>query len=181
MIETAENLARDFEIRREDADAFALRSHQRAAAAWNEGRFEDEVVAVPVPRPKGEPAMFARDETFRADASLDALAGLRTVMKDGTVTAGNASQQNDGAAACPVVAEEMLGQLRLTPEAVLLGWAAAGCEPSTWASVPFLPSNVCWVDCEWDSIRSISWRSTRRLRARCSRCSRDCAGTTRNA
>jgi acetyl-CoA C-acetyltransferase len=130
MIETAENLARDFEIRREDADAFALRSHQRAAAAWNEGRFEDEVVAVSVPRPKGEPAMFARDETFRADASLDALAGLRTVMKDGTVTAGNASQQNDGAAACLVVAEEMLGQLRLTPEAVLLGWAAAGCEPS---------------------------------------------------
>jgi len=61
MIETAENLARDFEIRREDADAFALRSHQRAAAAWNEGRFEDEVVAVSVPRPKGEPAMFARD------------------------------------------------------------------------------------------------------------------------
>jgi len=130
MIETAENLARDFEIRREDADAFALRSHQRAAAAWNEGRFEDEVVAVSVPRPKGEPAMFARDETFRADASLDALAGLRTVMKDGTVTAGNASQQNDGAAACLVVAEEMLGQFRLTPEAVLLGWAAAGCEPS---------------------------------------------------
>src|SRR5262245_51459356 len=114
MIETAENLARDFEIRREDADAFALRSHQRAALAWSEGRFDDEVVAVSVPRPKSEPAIFARDETFRADASLEALAGLRTVMKDGTVTAGNASQQNDGAAACLVVAEELLGDLRLS-------------------------------------------------------------------
>ena len=130
MIETAENLARDYGISREKADAFALRSHQRAAAAWQAGRFDAEVVPVSVPQRKGEPTLFSRDEGFRADATMDSLGKLRALMKGGTVSAGNASQQNDASAACLIVAEDKLQELGLTPMASLVGWAAAGCEPS---------------------------------------------------
>ncbi len=130
MIETAENLARDYSITREQADAFAVRSHQRAAAAWEQGRFNDEIVPVTVPQRKGEPLVFSRDEGFRADASLDSLGKLRALMPGGTVTAGNASQQNDASAACLIVAEDKLAELGLTPMASMVGWAAAGCEPS---------------------------------------------------
>jgi len=130
MIETAENLARDYGISREEADAFALRSHQRAAAAWREGRFDAEVVPVTVPQKKGDPKIFERDEGFRQDVTLESLAKLRPLVKGGTVTAGNASQQNDAAAVCLVVAEDKLHELGLTPMGMLVGWAAAGCEPS---------------------------------------------------
>jgi len=130
MIETAENLARDYAISREQADAFAMRSQQRAAAAWAAGRFNDEVVPVSVPQRKGDPLIVARDEGIRADTSLQTLSALKAVMKDGTVTAGNASQQNDAAACCLVVAEDKLAQLGLEPIGWLVGWAVAGCEPS---------------------------------------------------
>jgi len=130
MIETAENLARDYAIPRDAADAFALRSHQRAAAAWAQGVFADEVVPVSVPQRRGEPLRFERDEGIRSDVTLDSLAALKPVTKGGVVTAGNACQQNDAAAACLVVAEDKLASLGLTPIAYLLGWAAAGCEPS---------------------------------------------------
>src|SRR3990167_6155862 len=108
MIETAENLARDYGITREAADAYALRSHQRAAAAWAEGRFDAEIVPVSVPQKKGDPKVFARDEGFRPETTMDTLAKLRPLIQGGTVTAGNASQQNDAAAACLVVAEHKL-------------------------------------------------------------------------
>jgi acetyl-CoA C-acetyltransferase len=130
MIETAENLARDYAIPREAADAFALRSHQRAAAAWGSGVFADEVVPVDVPQRRGEPLRFDRDEGIRTDVSLESLAALKPITKGGVVTAGNACQQNDAAAACLVVAEDQLARLGLTPIAYLVGWAAAGCEPS---------------------------------------------------
>ena len=130
MIETAENLAREYRISREDADAFAVRSHHRAAAAWAAGKFDGEVVPVMVPQRKGDPVAFARDEGIRADASVEGLAALRPVMKGGVVTAGNACQQNDAAAACLVVAEDRLESLGLEPIAFLAGWAAAGCEPA---------------------------------------------------
>jgi len=130
MVETAENLARDHGISREAADAYAARSHQRAAAAWEAGRFTGEVVAVPVPQRKGGPVLFARDEGIRADTTPESLARLRALMPGGTVTAGNASQQNDASAACLVVAEDRLAALGLTPMATLVGWAAVGCEPS---------------------------------------------------
>ena len=130
MIETAENLARDYQITREQADAFALRSHQKAAAAWAAGRFADEIVPVQVPQRKGDPILFSQDEGFRADATLESLGKLRALMPNGTVTAGNASQQNDASAACLIVAEDKLAELGLTPMATLVGWAAAGCEPS---------------------------------------------------
>jgi acetyl-CoA C-acetyltransferase len=129
MIETAENLAREYQIGREEADAFSVRSHQRAAAAWAAGRFDDEVVPVMVPQRKGDPVAFARDEGIRADTTAQSLAALRPLMKGGVVTAGNASQQNDAAAACLVVAEDKLAALGLQPMAFLHGWAAAGCEP----------------------------------------------------
>ena len=130
MIETAENLARDYAISRDAADAYAARSHRRAAAAWEQGRFADEVVPVSVPQRKGDALVVDRDEGVRADASREAMAKLRAVMKDGIVTAGNACQQNDAAAACLVVAEDKLAELGLEPNAWLIGWAAAGCEPS---------------------------------------------------
>ena len=130
MIETAENLARDYHITREQSDAFALRSQQRAAAAWSEGRFAGEVVSVEVPQRKGETLKVDRDEGLRTDASLQSLAKLKPLMKDGVVTAGNACQQNDAAAACLVVAEDKLAELGLQPMGFLVGWAAAGCEPS---------------------------------------------------
>lgn len=130
MIETAENLANDYGISREAADAFALRSHRRAAAAWAEGRFDEEVVPVTVPQRKGDPALVSRDEGIRAELTLAALASLKPINKGGTVTAGNASQQNDAAAACLVVAEDKLAELGLAPLGFLKGWAVAGCEPS---------------------------------------------------
>jgi acetyl-CoA C-acetyltransferase len=136
MPETAENLAREYGITREESDAFALRSHRRAAAAWDEGRFDAELVPVPVPQKNGEPVLFARDEGVRPDATLESLARLRPVLRDGTVTAGNASQQNDAAAACLVVAEDRLAELKLQPMAWFAGWAAAGCHPATMGIGP---------------------------------------------
>jgi acetyl-CoA C-acetyltransferase len=130
MIETAENLARDYAVSREAADAFAARSHRRAAAAWAEGRFAREVVPVSVPQRKGDAVLVTRDEGIRGDTTAERLAMLKPVMKEGIVTAGNACQQNDAAAACLVVAEDKLAQLGLEPIGWLVGWAAAGCEPS---------------------------------------------------
>ena len=130
MIETAENLAKDFGIGRDAADAFAARSHQRAAAAQQAGAFDDEIVAVPVPQRRGDPVTVDRDEGVRPDTTIETLARLRAVVPDGTVTAGNSSQQNDAAAACLVVAEDRLDDLGLEPIGFLEGWAAVGCEPS---------------------------------------------------
>ncbi|TVX95987.1 acetyl-CoA C-acyltransferase [Mycolicibacterium porcinum] len=130
MIETAENLAADYGIDRDAADAFAARSHQRASAAWNSGLFDDEVVPVEVPQRKGDPIRFDRDEGVRPDSTPESLARLRTVVPGGTVTAGNAAQQNDAAAACLVVAEDRLAALGLEPIGYLEGWSAVGCEPA---------------------------------------------------
>ena len=136
MIETAENLARLHTISREEADAYAVRSNQRASGAWAAGFFADEVVPVVVPQKKGESLVFAEDEGIRADSSQAGLARLRPLMKDGTVTAGNSSQQNDAAAACLVVAEDKLVELKLEPMGYLVGWAAAGCDPATMGYGP---------------------------------------------
>jgi acetyl-CoA C-acetyltransferase len=130
MIETADNLARDYQISREASDEYAAMSHQRAAKAWVEGKFDDEVVPVCVPQRKGDPIVFKSDEGVRADATPESLGKLRPIEKDGVVTAGNASQQNDAAAACLVVAEDKLEELGLEPMGWFVSWAAAGCEPS---------------------------------------------------
>jgi acetyl-CoA C-acetyltransferase len=136
MIETAENLAQQFGITRDEADAYAARSHQRAAAAWAAGRFDDEVVPLQVPQRRGEPVTVSRDEGVRADSTPESLSKLRAIMPGGVVTAGNASQQNDAAAACLVVAEDRLPALALEPLGYLVGWAAVGCEPATMGIGP---------------------------------------------
>jgi len=136
MIETAENLAKQYGITREAADEYAARSHQRAAAAWESGKFADEVVSISVPQRKGEAIVFSKDEGVRAEATAASLGKLRPLIKDGTVTAGNSSQQNDAAAACLIVAEDKLAELGLTPMAYLVGWAASGCEPATMGIGP---------------------------------------------
>ena len=152
MIETAENCAKDYGITREQCDAYAVRSHQRATAAWKEGLFDDELVPVPVPQRKGDPVMFAHDEGYRADATMESLGALRP-LEGGVVTAGNASQQNDAAAACLVVAEDKLAELGLEPMAWFHSWAAAGCEPSRMGIGPvpaverlFRRSGLGWDD-----------------------------------
>jgi len=134
MIETAENLAKGYAISREEADAYAVRSHRNAAAAWDAGRFDAQLVPVEIPQRRGDPVTFSRDEGFRPDATTESLAALRPI--DGRrdpqaiVTAGNASQQNDAAAACLVVAEDKLEELGLEPMLWFGGWAAAGCDPA---------------------------------------------------
>lgn len=136
MIETAENLAKEYGITREAADEYAARSQQRAAAAWAAGRFDDEVVPVTVPQKKGDPVVFAKDEGIRGDTTVATLAKLRPLVPGGTVTAGNSSQQNDAAAACLVVDEALLPTLGLQPDGFLVGWAAAGCHPATMGIGP---------------------------------------------
>lgn len=133
MLETAENLRRDYAISREDQDALALRSQQRAARAVAEGRFDDEIVPVTVPGRRGD-TVISVDESPRPDTTLEALAGLRPVLVGtdpaATVTAGNASAQNDAAAACLVTTPERAAALGLTPLVRLAAWARAGVDPS---------------------------------------------------
>ena len=136
MIETAENLAKKYSISREQSDEYAARSQQRAGAAWQAGRFTGEIVPISVPQKKGPLLLVDRDEGVRPDTTIATLAALRPLMKDGTVTAGNSSQQNDAAAACLVVAEDMLVPLGLQPMGFLAGWAAVGCEPATMGIGP---------------------------------------------
>ena len=140
MIETAENLRREYAIPRHEQDALALRSHQRAVAAQQNGTFAEEIVGVEVRDRKNAPRTIDRDEHPRADASLESLAALRPVMSrkdpEATVTAGNASGQNDGAAACIVTHAQRAAELGLTPIARLVGWATAGVPPRTMGIGP---------------------------------------------
>jgi len=154
MIETAENLANDYVISRQAADAFAAQSHKRAAAAWAEGKFDNEIVPVPIPQKKGETVVFSRDEGIRGDTTPESLAALQPLIKGGTVTAGNSSQQNDAAAACLVVAETKLAELGLEPLAFLTGWAAAGCDPARMGigPVPAVARLFVRLHMGWDDI-----------------------------
>jgi 3-oxoadipyl-CoA thiolase len=129
MPETAENVAADFSISREDQDAFALRSQQRTAAAQKAGRFDNEIVPVSVPRRKQDPLTVDTDEHPR-ETSLDKLAALRTPFREGgSVTAGNASGVNDGACALLLASGEALKVHKLKPRARVIAMATAGVEP----------------------------------------------------
>jgi acetyl-CoA C-acetyltransferase len=129
MPETAENVAREWHVSREEQDAFALASQQKAAAAQASGRFAAEIVPVTIPQKNGEPIVFAADEHPRA-TSLEALAKLKPVVHaDGSVTAGNASGLNDGAAAMLVASEASAARHGLTPRARIVAMAAAGVAP----------------------------------------------------
>ncbi|MEQ8319325.1 MAG: 3-oxoadipyl-CoA thiolase [Rhodospirillales bacterium] len=130
MPETAENVAEDFGISREDQDKFAFASQQKAKKAQDSGRFADEIVAVEIPQRKKPPLIVDTDEHPRADTTLEQLAGLRAPFrKDGTVTAGNASGVNDGAAALIVASEAAVKRFGLTPIARITGGATAGLAP----------------------------------------------------
>jgi acetyl-CoA C-acetyltransferase len=139
MIETAENVRRDFGIARAAQDELALRSHQRALAAQEDGTFAQEIVPVRVAERKGE-KVVDRDEHPRADTTLEKLAALRPLLGRGdpeaTVTAGNASGQNDGAAVCVVTHPEKAAQLGLEPFARLVSWSVAGVAPETMGVGP---------------------------------------------
>jgi acetyl-CoA C-acetyltransferase len=158
MIETAENLAKDYDISRESADEFAVRSHRNAAAAWEAGRFDEQLVPVEIPQRRGDPVIFAQDEGFRADADIGSLGALRAI--DGKrdpaaiVTAGNASQQNDAAAACLVVAEDKVEELGLEPILWFHSWSAAGCDPSRMGigPVPAVERLFARTGMGWDDI-----------------------------
>jgi len=130
MPETAENVAEEFQISREDQDAFALRSQTRAANAMAAGVFDAEIMPVSIPQRKGENIVIAKDEHPRAGTTLEGLAKLSTLFREGgTVTAGNASGVNDGACALLVASEAAAGKHGLTPRARILGIATAGIAP----------------------------------------------------
>lgn len=130
MPETGENVAEDFHVSREDQDAFAYRSQQKAAAAQASGRLAKEIVAVEIKQRRGDPIIFDTDEHPRADTSLEKLAKLPTPFRNGgTVTAGNASGVNDGAAALIVASEEAVKRHGLTPRARIVTAAVAGVDP----------------------------------------------------
>jgi 3-oxoadipyl-CoA thiolase len=130
MPETGENVAEEFQVTREDQDKFALRSQQRAGAAEARGYFTTEIVRVTVPNGKGEPTIVDRDEHPRPDTTIEQLAKLRAVFRTpGTVTAGNASGVNDGAAAMIIASEQAIKEHGLTPRARILGMASAAVPP----------------------------------------------------
>jgi 3-oxoadipyl-CoA thiolase len=137
MGETAENVVERWGVSRERQDAFALESHRRAVAAIEGGRFDDQIVPVPVPQRKGEPVVVARDEHPRADTSMEALARLRPAFREGgSVTAGNSSGINDGAAATLVVEAERARALGLRPLGRVIATAVAGVDPAIMGTGP---------------------------------------------
>lgn len=140
MIETAENLRAEFDISREDQDALAVQSHHRAVAAQESGRFAEEIVGVTVPQRKSDPLVVDKDEHPRADTTVESLSKLRAIRSKidsaSTVTAGNASGQNDGAAVCIVTTAEKAKELGLKPLARMASWAVAGVPPRTMGIGP---------------------------------------------
>ena len=132
----AELCAKEYNITREDQDAFAIESYRRAAAAWESGKFADEIVAVPVPQRKGDPVMMSKDEEFN-NVFLDKIPTLRPAFdKEGTITAANASTINDGASALVLASEEMVQKLGLKPLAKIVSYADAAQAPEWFTTAP---------------------------------------------
>ena len=137
MPETAENVADEFHVNRQDQDAFAFRTQQRWARAHAAGFFKCEVVPVPIPQPKGDPKIFDSDEHPRPDTTLEGLAKLKPIVKpDGTVTAGNASGINDGACALLLASEAAAKKYRLTPRARIVATTVVGVAPRMMGFAP---------------------------------------------
>jgi len=137
MPETAENVAEEFRVNRQDQDAFAFRTQQRWARAHAAGFFKCEVMPVPIPQPKGDPKIFDTDEHPRLDTTLEGLAKLKPIVKpDGTVTAGNASGINDGACALLIASEAAAKKYRLTPRARIVATAVVGVAPRIMGFAP---------------------------------------------
>jgi len=146
MGETAERVAQKYEVSREDQDAFALRSHQRAVAAQSSGRLAEEIVPVMVPQRKGEAVRITDDEGPRADTSLEALARLKPAFaENGSVTAGNSSPLNDGATALVLMSESRARERKLQPLARFVAAAPAGVHPDYMGIGP-VPSSMKALD-----------------------------------
>ena len=132
----AELCAKEYNITREDQDAFAIESYRRAAAAWEAGKFNDEIVAVPVPQRKGDPIMISKDEEY-TNVFIDKIPSLRPAFdKEGTITAANASTINDGASALVLASEEMVQKLGLKPLAKIVSYADAAQAPEWFTTAP---------------------------------------------
>ena len=147
---TAENVAKQYNISREEQDKFAVSSQNKAETAQKAGRFKDEIVPVPLPQKKGDPVMFAEDEYIRQGATLDSISGLRPAFsKDGTVTAANASGINDGAAAVIVMSAKKAAELGLKPLAKIVAYATAGVDPKIMGMGPVPASHRCLARAGW--------------------------------
>jgi acetyl-CoA C-acetyltransferase len=147
---TAENIAKQYEFPRDLQDAFAADSQQKTEAAQAAGRFDDEIVPVEIPQRKGDPIVFAKDEFPRAGTTADKLAKLRPAFdKEGTVTPGNASGINDGAAAVVVMSEDKAKELGLTPIARIKAFATAGVDPAIMGTGPIPASTKCLERAGW--------------------------------
>ena len=147
---TAENLASQYKVSREDQDAYALLSQQRANAAINAGRFQNEITPVMIPQRKGDPVAFNTDEQPRAETSEGSLAGLRPAFKkDGSVTAGNASTLNDGAAAVMLMTADKAKALSLPVLARIKGYASAAVDPAIMGIGPVPASKKCLSKAGW--------------------------------
>jgi acetyl-CoA C-acetyltransferase len=161
MLETAENLRREYRIPREEQDELALRSHRRAVDAQERGAFADEIVPVTVEDRKGNGREVTRDEHPRPDSSVESLAALKPIMRradrDATVTAGNSSGQNDGAAVCVVTHPERASELGLKPLARMVSWAVAGVPPATMGigPVPATQKALARADLSLDDMQLI--------------------------
>jgi len=147
---TAENLAEKFDISREAQDAFAAASQQKAVAAQEAGKFDDEIIPITVPQRKGDDLIINKDEGPRAGTTAEKLAGMRPAFKkDGTVTAANASSLNDGAAAVMLASKEKAQELGLTVLATIKGYANAGVDPSIMGIGPVSATKRCLEKAGW--------------------------------
>jgi len=148
---TAENIARKFEISREEQDEFAAHSQQKAEAAQKAGKFQDEIIPIEIPQRKGEPVVFDTDEFPRHGTTTEGLAKLRPAFdKEGTVTAGNASGINDGAAAVIVMTESKAKELGLEPLAVIKAYSSAGVDPAIMGTGPIPATKLCLKKAGWE-------------------------------
>ena len=147
---TAENIARQWDLSREDQDAFAAASQNKAEQALNDNIFNNELVPVEIPQRKGDPIVFDRDEYPKAGVTSESLARLRPAFdREGTVTAGNASGINDGAAALLVMSEDKANKLGLTPLAVIKAYSSAGVDPAIMGTGPIPASKTCLEKAGW--------------------------------
>jgi len=147
---TAENIAKQFNVSREQQDIFAVASQNKAEAAQKAGRFKDEIVPVPVPQRKGPPVIFDADEFIRYGVTLEAISGLKPAFdKAGTVTAGNSSGLNDGGAAVVVMSAARAAELGLKPMARIVAYAAAGIDPKIMGMGPAPASHKCLQRAGW--------------------------------
>ncbi len=170
---TAENIAKKYAISREQQDAFAAASQEKAQQAIANNKFDDEIIAVEIPQRRGDPIRFTADEVPRKDTTAESLSKLRPAFqKDGSVTAGNASGLNDGAAALLIMSEQKAKELGLPPLATIAGYASAGVDPAIMGTGPVPASKKClakagWAISELDLVESNEAFSAQSLGVNC--------------